>query len=66
MDLEEGEGLARLGAPSPERHPRVQLKKGLTPGVRSASEFIQGSQRAGARRDEGSQVLRGAGAAGRF
>lgn len=27
LDLEEGEGLARLGAPSPERHPRVQLKK---------------------------------------
>ncbi|WGH00119.1 52K [Human mastadenovirus G] len=25
LDLEEGEGLARLGAPSPERHPRVQL-----------------------------------------
>src|SRR2546426_160335 len=27
LDLEEGEGLARLGAPSPERHPRVQLKR---------------------------------------
>ncbi|AMB61119.1 L1 55 kDa protein [Human adenovirus 7] len=27
LELEEGEGLARLGAPSPERHPRVQLKK---------------------------------------
>ncbi|ALE30426.1 52K [Simian adenovirus 19] len=27
LDLEEGEGLARLGAPSPERHPRVQLAR---------------------------------------
>lgn len=27
LDLEEGEGLARLGAPSPEHHPRVQLKR---------------------------------------
>ncbi|ALE30356.1 52K [Simian adenovirus 13] len=27
LDIEEGEGLARLGAHSPERHPRVQLKK---------------------------------------
>lgn len=27
LDVEEGEGLARLGAHSPERHPRVQLKK---------------------------------------
>src|SRR2546426_7219221 len=26
LDLEEGEGLARLGAPSPERHPRVDRK----------------------------------------
>lgn len=31
MDLEEGEGLARLGAPSPERHPRVQLQKDVRP-----------------------------------
>lgn len=27
LDLEEGEGLARLGAPSPDRHPRVQLAR---------------------------------------
>lgn len=27
LDLEEGEGLARLGALSPEHHPRVQLKR---------------------------------------
>lgn len=27
LDLEEGQGLARLGAMSPERHPRVALKR---------------------------------------
>ncbi|AZI15528.1 encapsidation protein 52K [Human adenovirus 4] len=27
LALEEGEGLARLGASSPERHPRVQMKR---------------------------------------
>lgn len=41
MDLEEGEGLARLGAPSPERHPRVQLQKDVRPAYVPAQNLFR-------------------------